>query len=138
MERLRRIVVAVVLGCCLLLSAQLAAPGASAGAQWCDTDPVVVIITPSGVLVPLFVNNGAQGVEHQPAVLLASMPYTVTPVDGGTEVHLNVTVPNDLFARGFPTRSVVSTGPLGTGTVYATAYGVSGKPMQLTFTLDVR
>src|SRR2546423_611351 len=81
MERLRRIVVAVVLGCCLLLSAQLAAPGASAGAQWCDTDPVVVIITPSGVLVPLFVNNGAQGVEHQPAVLLASMPYTVTPVD---------------------------------------------------------
>ena len=138
MERLRRVVAAVVLGCCLLLTAQLTAPSASAGAQWCDTDPVVVIVTPGGALVPLFVNNGAQGAVHLPAVLLARMPYTVAPIAGGTEVHLSVTVPNDLFAKGFPTRSVVSTGPLGTGTIHAAAYGVSGQPMLLTFTLDVR
>jgi hypothetical protein len=138
MERMRRVVAAIVLGCCLLLSAHLAAPGASAGAQWCDTDPVVVIATPAGALVPVYVNNGVLGLEHESTVLLASMPYTVVPVAGGTEVHLSVTIPNDLLAKGFPTRSVVSTGPLGTGTIYATASGVSGKPMLLTFTLDVR
>lgn len=130
--------VALVLGFCMLVGAQLVAPGASAGAQWCDTDPVVVIITPRGAIVPIFVNNGAQGAEHLPAVLLASMKYTVEPASSGTLVHLDVVVPNDLFGKGFTTRSVVSTGPLGTGIVYATAYGVSGKAMHLDFTLNVQ
>jgi hypothetical protein len=135
---MRRVVTTLALSISLLAAAQLVAPRASAGAQWCDTDPAVVIITPKGAIVPVFVNNGAQGIEHLPAVLLASMTYTVVPAPGGTLVHLVVVVPNDLFAKGYTTRSVASTGPLGTGIVYAKAAGVSGKAMQLDFTLQVR
>ena len=138
MARVRRIVVAIVFGVCLLAGTQMTAPGASAGAQWCDTDPVVVIVTPRGAPVPVFVTSGALGVEHLPAVLLASTKYTVAPVSGGTLVKMDVVVPNDIFAHSYPTRTVASTGPLGTGMIYARASGTSGKPMRLTFTLSVR
>jgi len=47
-------------------------------------------------------------------------------------------VPNDLFGKGYQTRVVASTGPLGTGKVYGRASGTSGKPMRLSFTLNVR
>jgi len=50
---------------------------------------------------------------------------------------VTVAVPDDPFGRGFPVRAAASTGPLGTGTVYATAEGVSGTAMTLRFTLDV-
>ena len=129
-----------------LLSAILAfallvglAPDVDAGAQWCEADPLVTITTPSGNTVPVYVTNGAQGEEHLPAVLAAKMDYTVQATDGGqaTLVRMTVLIADDHFETHFATRSVVSTGPLKTGTIYATATGHSGQAMHLAFKLDV-
>jgi hypothetical protein len=115
------------------------APGRVAAAEWCDTDPLVVIQTPGGALVPVYVTSGALGVEHLPAVQLAAISYTTRSVAGGTatRVRIEVVVPDDIFAQQFPTRSVASTGPLGAGAIYDSTSGVSGQTMALTFTLAV-
>jgi hypothetical protein len=129
-----RILCAVVVACCLLVAAQ----PAGAAAEWCEFDPVVLIVTPGGALVPVFVTNGAQGTEHLTAAQLAEMRYTTRPDKSGTAtlVYLQVLVRGDLFAAKFPTRSTASTGPLATGNIFARTQGVSGDTMQLTFVLD--
>ena len=111
---------------------------ARAGEQWCETDPLVVIRTPGGALVPLYVTNGAAGLEYLALVQLAQMDYTTVSVEGAsaTLVRLLVTVPTTWDGRRFATSSVVSTGPLKTGTVLASASGQSGLPMRLEFRLD--
>ncbi len=115
---------------------------ARAGAEWCDTDPLLLVTTPSGHVVPVFILVGAQGPEHLPAAQAASLLATTGTAEttaGGraTRVTVTVTVPHDLFGGGFPARAAASTGPLGTGTVHATDEGVSGVPLILRFTLDV-
>ncbi len=122
----------------LLLLAALAGPVA-AGEEWCDTDPLLLITTPAGATVPVYVTSGALGVEHSAAALLATTSYTVQSVQGGraTLVRLSDTVPGDAFAAQFATRVVVSSGPLGTMLVYGRATGYSGQPMVLSFTLAV-
>ena len=96
-----------------------------------------------GRLIPLFVNTGAQGVVNLPVALLAILQthYTVHPGEDGhsTLVDMAITVPNlGILSRGsFPTRTVVSSGPLGTGKVYGRATGISGAVMHVTFTLPV-
>ncbi len=136
MSRFRAVLTATVMALFLLGAT---APAALASDDWCDTDPLVVITTPAGNLVPVFNTNGAQGLQHQPAILLSRVSYTVQPVDGGkgTLVKMSVTVPNDIFGSGFPTRAKISTGPMGTLKVLATSTGNSGKPMNMQFTLDV-
>jgi hypothetical protein len=115
------------------------APASASAAEWCDTDPLVLIKTPGGALVPVYVTSGALGTEHLPAVLLASIAYSTDAGAGGTAtiVHLTVMVPGDLLDSHFPTRTVASTGPLATGAIYASATGYSGQIMRLTFGLDV-
>ena len=127
----------------LALVAVSAAP-VSAGEEWCDADPVLVVVTPHGAIVPLFVDTGAQGgLLNLPIALLAVLQtqYTAHPGPGGrgTVVDLAVTVPHiGLLSRGsFATRTVVSSGPFGTGTVYGRATGTSGRVMHVTFTLPV-
>lgn len=115
------------------------APSASAAAEWCEFDPVVLVITPGGALVPVFVTNGAQGVEHLAGAQLAEMRYSTQSAKSGaaTLVQLRVLIRGDLFDTRFPTRSTVSSGPLATGTIFARTTGVSGDTMQLDFILDV-
>jgi hypothetical protein len=122
----------------LALLVALAAPVA-AGEEWCDTDPLLLIATPAGSIVPVYVTSGALGVEHAPAVLLAATSYVAQPVQGGraTLVTLSDTVPGDALGATFATRVVVSGGPLGTATLYGRATGESGAPMVLAFTLAV-
>ena len=116
------------------------APAAMAGSsEWCDLDPVVVIKTPKGNLVPVFNTMGVQGLSHQAAMLAAKVSYTVQPADGGrkTLVKLDVTIPEGmLWGWNFPTRTVISTGPLGTLKVLGRAEGESGRAMRVQFTLD--
>ena len=133
----RRFLMALI-GVCLL-AALTWAPVTLAGAEWCDTDPLVLVQTPGGATVPVYVTNGALGVEHLPAVLLAAISYTASPTNGGraTLVKMDVVVPDDEFASRFPTRSVASTGPMATGAIYASTTGYSGKVMRLVFKLDV-
>lgn len=133
---MRRLMLAVLITASLLF---VLFPPPVAAAEWCDTDPLVLIQTPGGMLVPVFVTSGALGIEHQSAVLLVHMDYSTEAVEGGTAtlVHLDVIVPDDLLDKHFPTRTVASTGPLATGTIYARASGYSGQAMTLTFKLNV-
>lgn len=127
----------------LLFAAALGPAGtARAGAEWCDTDPLLLIRTPAGRFVPVYVRVGAQGSEHLPAALAASLFATTDTAQttaGGraTRVTVTVTIPDDAFGSDFPTRAMISTEPLGIGTVYDSTEGTSGAPLALRFTLDV-
>ena len=128
----------------LVLLAALLGPAvpARAGAEWCDTDPLLLITTPGGHVVPVFILVGTQGLLHLPAAQAASILATSAAAEstaGGraTRVTVTVTVPDDPFGRGFPVRAAASTGPLGTGTVHDAAEGASGAPLALRFTLDI-
>ena len=115
----------------------LPAPAAHASDTWCDVDPIQLVITAGGRIVPIFVTNGAPSLLYAPQLLLARISHTAEPVPGGTLVTVRVTVPNGLFGKSFPTRSVVTSGPLGLLRVYASATGVSGSAMTMRFTLPV-
>lgn len=133
---IRRFAVAMVLA---LVPAVMVAPVASAASgEWCDIDPVVIVRTPEGNLVPIYNTNGVQGLQNQPALLLPKVSYTVKPTDGGraTLVTMDVTLPEGIYGRDFATRTVISTGPMGTLKVLGKAQGESGKPMRVQFTLD--
>ena len=112
---------------------------ALASDTWCDVDPVQLVVTSGGKLVPIFVTNGAPSLLYAPQLLLARITHSTQSVDSGTAtlVTVSVTVPNSLFGRTFPTRSVVSSGPLGLLKTYATGTGTSGSPMVLRFKLPV-
>jgi hypothetical protein len=115
------------------------APAALASDGWCDTDPILVIHTPAGSLVPVYVDVGAQSLLFTPDTLLGSLvlSYSAISTSGGagTKVTVVVTVPPSLLNPSFATRATVSTGAFGTGTIYATASGVSGDPMTSKFQL---
>jgi hypothetical protein len=126
--------------CAAVLLWTAPASTASAMESWCEDDPPVLIVTPGGATVVVYVTTGAMGLEHLPAVQLATIRHSVKSAKGGlaTRVDMTVEVPNDVFASNFPTRTTVSSGPFKTGTVYATATGRAGEPMRLAFQLPVR
>jgi hypothetical protein len=115
------------------------APPAGASEDWCEFDPLVLIATPGGRLVPVYVLTGAAGLAHLPLVTAARYDYAAAPTAGGTAtlVKLEVLVPPTATGGTFATRATVSTGPAATGTVLASATGTSGQPMKLTFKLAV-
>ena len=117
----------------------VAAPAAFAGDAWCDIDPVQLVITSGGKLVPIFVTNGAPSLLYVTQLLLAKMQTTVQSVDGGTAslVTVKVTVPNGLLGKTFATRTKISSGPLGLLKVYGTATGTSGSAMTVQFKLPI-
>ena len=113
------------------------APAVAAVEEWCATDPAVPIRTPAGSTVVVHVTNSALGTQHEAALRDAAITTSVKRARGsGTDVEIHVTVPDDRFASGYPTRAVVSTRPWGAGTVLATAAGKSGRVMKLRFHLD--
>jgi hypothetical protein len=133
---MRRLLLAIVAAFVLCAAV---APATSASDQWCEVDPLIVVVTPGGGVVPLYVTKMALGLEHLVTIQAAPVSYAVKPVGGGTATMVQVTVaiPNDLFGSNYPTRAVMSTGPLMTGVVLADASGYSGQPLQLQFRLDV-
>jgi hypothetical protein len=118
------------------LSLSLPVAVAHAGDQWCESDPLIVVRTPGGALVPLYVTSEALGLENLPYVLLASITYVASPAGPGTHVQMEVMVPGSLLAPPFETRATVSTGLLKTGAILATASGYSQQLMKLQFKLD--
>lgn len=113
-------------------------PVATASSQWCEVDPVLLITTPGGSVVPVYVTTAGDGVEHLATVTAAHLSYTTSAISNQTKTLVTVTVfvSNDLFSSSFATMSTVSSGPLATGTIYATATGTSGQAMTMTFVLD--
>ena len=117
-----------------------AAPSsASAGDTWCDVDPLVVVTTPKGNRVPIYVTTSALGVQHAPSLVVQAMAYSARPTNGGTATYVGlvVTVPNDTFGSGYLTRTKASSGPLGTGKLHGTAEGRAGSGMFMSFILPV-
>jgi hypothetical protein len=127
---LRSLVVALILWVGLV-------PGARASEQWCEDDPPVVIVTPGGAAVPLYVTNAGLGLQHLVAVQTAKIEYTVTPATDATIVHMRVTIPRDRFDDHFRTRTTTSTGPHRAGVILADAQGFSGQTMRMQFRLNV-
>lgn len=125
--------------CVAVLLAVGPALSARAMEEWCEDDPPVLITTPGGALVPVYVTSGGLGLQHLPAVQLAKISYLAQPTQGGqgTLVKMRVVVPGDAFSSTFATRTTVSTLAWGMGTVYASASGSATQPMDMTFQLGV-
>jgi hypothetical protein len=117
------------------------APGAGvaqAWDEWCDTDPLLLVITPKGSVVPVFYLTGVQLPAHLALALLGllSVRYSAVPAPGGgTRVEVSVTVPNGLLGQRHPARLTVSSGALGTGHVYGTDTGLTGERLTVRFRL---
>jgi hypothetical protein len=123
------------------------APVARAGDEWCDSDPVQLIRTDDGRLLPVvvFYTPGARvrSLLDLPRLLalltgtLLTVRSASQPVPEGTQVTLRVTVPAGA-GPAFATRLVVSQGPGGTLTRYAEVAGQSGQEMVAQFLLPAR
>ena len=125
----------------LLLMVGLGVPATEALASdgWCDSDPILVIRTPAGNLVPVYVNVGAQNLLFTPDTLIGAtvISYTVAPEKNGkpgTNATVSVFVPTLIF-QAFAIRNTISTGAFGTGVVYAYGTGTAGSILTLTFDL---
>ena len=128
-----------------LLAAALAAglllvspTSAGAWATYCDWDPLVLVVTPSGHVVPVYDSVWTS------SVLDLGLPlesYTATRVysESGqpeTQVDMEVYVPTGLLFR-YQVHDMVTSGLLGTGNVYAQGNGTSGSPVHLKFVLPI-
>ena len=123
----------------VLLALAVLAPPASASNTWSDTDPVVLITTPGGHQVSVYVDNGTSPPDHLAAAQLAQMGYSDKSVQSGraTAVTLTSTVACDGTGGTYLTRMIVSSGPYATGTIYGQDYGSCGQVMTTGFTIPV-
>ena len=113
--------------------------GASNALAWesfCDWDPLVVIVTPAGHLVPVYDSVWTSGPLQ---VGLPVEGYTTQRVYDAaghpqTAVDMAIWVPGGLLSN-FQVRDEVTTGLLGGGTVLASANGWSQSTVHLKFVL---
>ena len=127
----------------VLLAAMLAAgvvvaspTAAGAWATYCDWDPLVLIVTPAGHVVPVYDSVWTSSLLDL-GIPLES--YTTSRVYGTrgqpeTAVTMTISVPTGLLFQ-YATTDEVTTGLLGSGTVLAKKSGTSGTPVQLKFIL---
>jgi hypothetical protein len=129
----RRLVVATALAVGLMLASSGAA---EACFTFCDWDPLVLVITPGGHVVPLYDSVWTS------SVLDVGLPLETTTVkrvydsagNPHTAVDVAISVPAGLLFR-FKVFDEVTTGLLGSGTVLASGWGTSGVPVHLKFVL---
>ena len=130
---MKRVVVAAALAAGILMCSPTSA---GAWATYCDWDPIVPIVTPGGHIVLVYDSVWTQS----PLSLgLPLATYTTSRVydkagQPHTAVDMKITVPTGLLFR-YTTYNMVTSGLLGSGTVYAAKYGTSGTPVHLYFTL---
>ena len=130
---MKRVVVAAALAAGILMCSPTSA---GAWATYCDWDPIVPIVTPGGHTVLVYDSVWTQS----PLSLgLPLATYTTSRVydkagQPHTAVDMKITVPTGLLFH-YTTYNMVTSGLLGSGTVYAAKYGTSGTPVHLYFTL---
>jgi hypothetical protein len=118
------------------------APGAGAAEasdEWCDTDPLLLIETPQKHTVLVYYMTGVQTPLQVGLALLGllTVSYTAVPAQGGgTQVTVNVLVPNGLLGTRYPARLTVSSQAMGTGTVYGRDTGLTGEALTVQFHLS--
>ena len=129
---MKRVVVAAAAAAGLLVAS---GAGVSACATYCDWDPLVLVITPGGHLVPVYDSVWTASLL-EPGLPTETYTTARTYVDGraATEVNMTIYVPTGLLLS-YSTVDEVTTGLLGSGTVLARANGTSGAPVHLKFTL---
>lgn len=109
---------------------------AGAWATFCDWDPLVLVVTPSGHVVPVYDSVWTSSVLDLGLPLesyTTSRTYSRTGAPE-TLVDMTISVPTGLLLR-YQTNDEVTSGLLGSGTVYAHASGYSGTPVHLKFIL---
>jgi hypothetical protein len=134
-HKLKRVVVAAAMAVGFLLASP---SSAAAWASYCDWDPLVLIVTPGGHVVPVYESVWTS------SPLQIGLPlgtYTAKRVYDNvgrpnTAVDVKVTVLTGLLFN-FRTTNMVTSGLLGTGKVYAVKDGWSGTPVHLKFTLPI-
>jgi hypothetical protein len=109
---------------------------AGAWATFCDWDPLVLVVTPSGNIVPVYDSVWTSSLVDL-GVPLESYTVSRTYSRKGapeTLVDMTISVPTGLLLQ-YQTTDEVTSGLLGSGTVYARANGYSGTPVHLKFVL---
>ena len=130
---MKRVLVAAMLAAGILV---LSPTTAGAWATYCDWDPLVLIVTPGGHVVPVYDSVWTSS----PLDLgLPLESYTATRVydaagNPHTAVDMAIWVPTGLLFR-YATVDEVATGLLGSGTILARQSGYSGTTTHLKFTL---
>ena len=127
----------------VLLAAALAAgvlfvspTSAGAWSTFCDWDPLVLVVTPSGHIVTVYDSVWTPSLLDL-GIPLESYSTSRTYSRSGapeTLVNMTISVPTGLLFR-YQTTDEVTSGLLGSGTVYARAPGYSGSPTHLKFVL---
>ena len=132
---MKRVVLAAALAAGILLCAPTSA---GAWVTFCDWDPLVLIVTPSGHVVPVYDSVWTSSPVDLAVPLESYQVSRVHDSSGrpATAVDMTISVPTGLLLR-YTTKTMVTSGLLGSGQVYAWQYGTSGTPAHLKFTLPV-
>jgi hypothetical protein len=129
---MKRVVLAAALAAGLLVSSPTSA---GAWATYCDWDPLVLIVTPGGHIVPVY---DSVWTSSPIALGVPLESYTASRVyvagKPATAVDMAIFVPAGLLLQ-FQTQDMVTTGLLGTGQLLAQKNGWSGQTLHLKFTL---
>jgi hypothetical protein len=127
----------VVLAAALAAGVVFASP-ASAGAYstYCDWDPLVLAVTPAGHVVAMYDSVWTPSALDLGLPLESTHTWRVYSRTGTPEtaVAVTISVPTGLLFR-YGTTDEVTSGLLGSGTVFARASGYSGAPVTLRFIL---
>ena len=109
----------------------------ASAAEWCSDDPALQFVDAAGNVHTVYITTYGDGIEHQPQVAAQTFSYSIESERAGhkTKVKLKVFVP-DAGNRHFHVRSVVTTGPSGTGRVLAHHDGDSGHSNGVDFDFD--
>ena len=131
---MRRVVLAALLAAAVGV---LTPTTAGAWATYCEWDPLVPVITPSGNVVLLYDSVWTSSPLHIGLPLATSSTSRVYVAGKpATAVDTAIWVPVGLLLR-FPVHDMVTTGLLGSGNVLATKDGWSGQTLHLKYTLQV-
>lgn len=129
---MKRVLVAAALAAGVLFASPMTA---GAWSTYCDWDPLVLVVTPAGHVVPVYDSVWTSSLTD---LGLPLESYTTSRVyvhgEPETAVDMTIGVPTGLLLR-YQTTDEVTSGLLGSGTVYARASGYSGTPVHLKFIL---
>lgn len=117
-----------------VLMVVLSVVSAEASACWCEEDPLLTITSPQGA-AQVYLTTYAEGLNHLAAIQSEQVSYAVQPAEGGlsrVEVSIRISSPDE-----FRTRFVVSSGPNGSGHLFASKPGNSRSPNRVGFRIHL-
>lgn len=126
------------LAAAVLAAGIMIASPTSAGAwySYCDWDPLVLVVTPAGHVVAVYDSVWTSSLIDLGLPLESYTTSRLYDADGNPEtlVDMSIYVPTGLLFR-YDVTDEVTSGPLGSGHVYAIKSGTSGSTVHLKFVL---